>query len=760
MSNVLDLGLEGQDYDDIRALGEGGMGDIFLAHKKRLDIDVVIKRTKKGLAGRLDSANEAEILKGIRHQYLPRIYDIIQSPDGSLNTVMDYIPGEDMLHYVRSHGTADQAEAYRWAQQLCEVVSYLHSQKPPIIHCDIKPRNVMIMPNGNICLIDFNTSLLLKDHMKLLGLTNGYAAPEQYHQRSATSGKPVSAEETVLDGTAAGGTVADVARADATVLDTTAADEKTVLDTSIARAADDGTVLDTSAREQGSTGGRSTGGVSGSSRFFRRNSSFGAATATTAQDYGEISPRTDVYSIGATLYFALTGNTPERSLDEVTPLSSFDLPVSPVFVAIIERAMAKNQEERFPSADEMLRALHDVDKMDSRFSAFSRKKRVAYAAIVLLWALGAGCLSYAAVSARNARENNYQNLVAQARDYDAQGQYSQAEEVLREATSMSPEQVDSYLILAEVYYHEGNYQLAIDTLDNALSSGSVSKDELSGEALSAIYYIKGCAYSELGNTEDALRAQGQAVSYDADNEDAILQKALMEAKSGMLSDAIESLGNLTDQARASFVQAEVYQMQGDVENAIDSYGIAIESLDDMDLLLQAYLDEGKMLAENQRYDEQIDLLQEGAQRLGDGKNALLKEALAEAYGTRNGEGDAQREITLLRELRESGRNDINIGLNLSAAYQNTHDFDSSLEVLRELQTDYPYDYRVDMRLAFVTADQQSALSREERDYRQVLTYYQTAEDKYVDAQARGIEDENMVLLRNTIDQLRAAGWLQ
>lgn len=760
MSNVLDLGPEGQDYEDIRALGEGGMGDIFLAHKKRLDIDVVIKRTKKELAGRLDSANEAEILKGIRHQYLPRIYDIIQSPDGSLNTVMDYIPGEDMLHYVRSHGTADQAEAYRWAQQLCEVVSYLHSQKPPIIHCDIKPRNVMIMPNGNICLIDFNTSLLLKDHMKLLGLTNGYAAPEQYHQRSATSGKPVSAEGTVLDETAAGGTLADVARTDATVLDTTAADDKTVLDTSVVRAADDGTVLDTSTREQGSTGGGGAGGVSGSSRFFRRNSSFGAATATTAQDYGEISPRTDIYSIGATLYFALTGNTPERSLDEVTPLSSHNLSVSPVFVAIIERAMAKNQGDRFPSADEMLRALHDVDKMDSRFKAFSRRKKMAYAAIVLLWGLGAASLSYAAVSAGNARANTYQNLVAQARDYDEQGQYSQAEEVLRQATSMSPEQVDSYLILAEVYYHEGNYQLAIDTLDNALSSGSVSKDELSGEALSAIYYIRGCAYSELGNTEDALQAQRQAVSYDGSNEDAILQKALMEAKSGMLSDAIESLGNLTDQARASFVQAEVYQMQGDVENAIASYGIAIESLDDTDLLLQAYLDEGKMLAENQRYDEQIDLLQEGAQRLGDSKNALVKEALAEAYGTRNGEGDAQREIELLEELRESGRTDINIGLNLSAAYQNVDDFDDSLSVLKDLQADYPYDYRVDMRLAFVTADQQSFLAKGERNYSQVLAYYQSAEEKYEDAQAKGIEDQNMVVLRNTIDQLRAAGWLQ
>lgn len=765
MSEVLDLGPESQDYENIRPLGEGGMGDIYLAHRKRLDIDVVIKRTKPELAGRLDSANEAEILKGIRHQYLPRIYDIIESPDGSLNTVMDYIPGEDMLHYVRNHGTANQAEAYRWAQQLCEVVSYLHSQKPPIIHCDIKPRNVMVMPNGNICLIDFNTSLLLKDHVKLLGLTNGYAAPEQYHGHlTAGKGKPASeggqaVGETVVDATAVGNAVRDATTVeDKTVLDmsvASAADDRTVLDTSVARDGDAGTVLDASDRGQAS--GSATSRPSG---LFRRNSSFGAATATTTQDYGEISPRTDIYSIGATLYFALTGDTPERSLDEVTPLSSYDLSVSPVLVSIIERAMSKSQADRFPGADEMLRALHDVDEMDRRFKAFSRKKRMAYAAIALLWGLGIASFAYAGVSAGNARANTYQNLVAQARDLDDGGQYSQAEETLQQAISMSPEQVDSYLILAEVYYHQGNYQLAIDTLENAFSSGAVSREGLSGETLSAVYYVEGCAYNELGNTADALRAQQQAVSYDGSNEDAVLQKALMEAKSGMLSDALDSLNNLTDQGKAAFVRAEVYQMQGNVDDALASYESAIDALDDSDLLLQAYLDEGKMLADNQRYDEQIDLLQEGAQRLGDSKNALVKEALAEAYGTRNGEGDAQREIELLEELRESGRTDINIGLNLSAAYQNVDDFDDSLSVLKDLQADYPYDYRVDMRLAFVTADQQSFLAKGERNYSQVLAYYQSAEEKYEDAQAKGIEDQNMVVLRNTIDQLRAAGWLQ
>ena len=65
-----------------------------------------------------------------------------------------------------------------------------------------------------------------------------------------------------------------------------------------------------------------------------------------------------------------------------------------------------------------------------------------------------------------------------------------------------------------------------------------------------------------------------------------------------------------------------------------------------------------------------------------------------------------------------------------------------------------------MRLAFVTADQQSFLAKGERNYSQVLAYYQSAEEKYEDAQAKGIEDQNMVVLRNTIDQLRAAGWLQ
>lgn len=72
------------------------------------------------------------------------------------------------------------------ACQLCEVIAYLHSQVPPILHCDIKPSNIMITPADDICVIDFNTSLVFSKGVLAIGATPGYAAPEQYTRPGAS----------------------------------------------------------------------------------------------------------------------------------------------------------------------------------------------------------------------------------------------------------------------------------------------------------------------------------------------------------------------------------------------------------------------------------------------------------------------------------------------------------------------------------------------------------------------------------------------
>lgn len=172
----------GPDYENMRPMAQGGTGELFRAHKRGLDVEVVIKRCKTQYHGRVDETREARILKNLRHQYLPRIYDVIYAEDGFAYTVMDYIEGCNLEEYVRRYGALSQKQTVFWLRQLCEVISYLHKQKPAVVHCDLKPQNVMITPEGDVCVIDFNTSLLYEDReMQALGATCGFAAPEQYH---------------------------------------------------------------------------------------------------------------------------------------------------------------------------------------------------------------------------------------------------------------------------------------------------------------------------------------------------------------------------------------------------------------------------------------------------------------------------------------------------------------------------------------------------------------------------------------------------
>ena len=63
-----------------------------------------------------------------------------------------------------------------------------------------------------------------------------------------------------------------------------------------------------------------------------------AAQATNAGGYGTISKRTDVYGIGATLYYAITGQQPGHSLKDVRPITSYKLKFSRSFLLIIARA--------------------------------------------------------------------------------------------------------------------------------------------------------------------------------------------------------------------------------------------------------------------------------------------------------------------------------------------------------------------------------------------------------------------------------------
>lgn len=165
-------------YEIIREIGQGGTGTVHLAYHRRLQKYVVIKRIHLPNMPLGSLRKEADILKQLHHRYLPQVYDFLQSGQ-DVYTVIDYIPGQNLEEIMAGGQPVPEKTLVRWLRQLLEVLDYLHNQQPPIIHSDIKPGNIILTPTGDICLIDFNVSLVGVHPGAIAGFTNFYAAPEQ-----------------------------------------------------------------------------------------------------------------------------------------------------------------------------------------------------------------------------------------------------------------------------------------------------------------------------------------------------------------------------------------------------------------------------------------------------------------------------------------------------------------------------------------------------------------------------------------------------
>lgn len=163
-------------YPIIREIGKGGTGTVFLAYHTRLEKYVVLKRLKQSVPQQF-LRHEVDILKKLHHSNLPQVYDYIQTPNG-VYSVMDYIEGRTLAEYISAGVRPSQREVSLWLWEMAYALQYLHGQSTPIFHCDIKPENIIITPEGHAILIDFGVSLV-GYHDRLTGISPVYASPEQ-----------------------------------------------------------------------------------------------------------------------------------------------------------------------------------------------------------------------------------------------------------------------------------------------------------------------------------------------------------------------------------------------------------------------------------------------------------------------------------------------------------------------------------------------------------------------------------------------------
>lgn len=705
----------GSGYSAIRPLGEGGMGTLYRAHKDSLDVDVVIKRVKQKFKGRMDERAEANILKTLKHKYLPRIYDVIESPSGYVYTIMDMIPGENMQNYVKTHGPVSQKLAYRWACQLCEVIAYLHSQVPPILHCDIKPSNIMITPADDICVIDFNTSLVFSKGVLAIGATPGYAAPEQYTRPGAS---PDTIETVPLE------------------------------ETMPLRGYKDAFAYQ-NVRFNKDPSGR---GVS---------NSVTAAQATNAGGYGTISKRTDVYGIGATLYYAITGQQPGHSLKDVRPITSYKLKFSRSFLLIIARAMMKRQEERFCDAQEMLRALQDIHAIDGRYKKVVHSQRVVAAVSLVLAVSGTLAILFGVQRIGVERYAAYDALVRKGRTAADEMRFDEAEQDLQQAIAIYDDQLEAYVEQAVLLYRQGKYQECIDAVETTQSR---ELKYYSRQSVANLYNVAAEAYYELESYESAATMYQKAIGYSPDilsyyqgEATALIQLGDYSGADEVLAEMAKAVPDAEQSGAYQVVQSELLRKQGDLPDALDAARKAIGSADGNDQLARAYRLAASICEDigDSMLSEEINLLNQGIEQLPDGYYNALAGQLASAYirqAEATGNPGYQKDaLRTYQQLEKNGNTTLEVRLNIAMLQYQLHDFSKAMEMLQALKKDYPKDYRVYKWLAFVQGelDLQNGAS-----YTKTLGYYETAAELYRAEQASGVYDPQM----DELDRMARNNW--
>jgi serine/threonine protein kinase len=195
--SVLSNKLLNQRYRVQHVIGRGGMGTVYLGVDTHLgDRLVAIKEMTPGnqpfaetvaMAKRFQQ--EAHLLAGLQHPHLPSIYDHF-SEGHRWYLVMSFIKGQTLDAYLQTRGgRLGIEEVVEIGLDLCSVLQYLHTYRPPIIFRDLKPSNIMRTMDGHIYLIDFGIARIFKPGQQSdtsYQGSLGYAPPEQYGTSQTT----------------------------------------------------------------------------------------------------------------------------------------------------------------------------------------------------------------------------------------------------------------------------------------------------------------------------------------------------------------------------------------------------------------------------------------------------------------------------------------------------------------------------------------------------------------------------------------------
>lgn len=724
-----------ENYDQIVPINSGGGGIIYKGIHRRLQQKVVLKKIRADRISIIGSEREMQILMNLKHTYLPRILDFWQYED-EVYTVMEFIEGRSFQELLQEGRVFAEKDVIKWTRQLAEVLEYLHNSPEHIIHSDIKPANLMLTPQNNICLIDFNVSILQGGEDETIGYSPSYSPVEQLiqkelgdrrrQQKRAAEAKVAADENSYRKvGWMSAGDDRTEVDDDRTMID----DEHTEVSSSRAGMDDDRTEVEEQSKQ--------TVPIKQSKQAKQASRPAVASPRPSVDElvkkYGsklQVDERSDIYSACATMYHILTGKRPAPCYDAQTDVEDLLPSVNDAFAYILMHGMEQHPKKRFQDATQLLTAMKQLMKSTKRYKRLLWKQDFVMVLLVLLF-LGSAGAAYV-------------------------GWGMHIEEGLTER-----------LEVAAQYFDQGQYEDVVSYLEENVLDKPLYQES---SQLSQGYYLTGSSYLELEKYEEAITEYRKAILLDSSRPEYYRDYGIALARTGNLEQARECLTQASAKGLEDdsilLLRGEIAVLEGKHDTAVNYLQDCLNTSQDDYVKLSAGLKLDEVLEAgygDAAYPDRITLLETLSRDISEDKKLLVWERMVQVYGDYGQlTGDPQyteAAVRILDEILSSGYSTLVEWLDKAVFLQSLGRYEEAKQSLLDADQKYPENYLVYKRLAFLEMDIQAALDASKRDYR-TFDQYVKKSDEYYKKGNRTEVDMEMEYLYQVYDEVVVKGWLE